>query len=110
MKARFSPSVFAVAFCATYALVFGRDWPLFRYYPLNGDFNWGNGLIKDAGPAMSWYGFVADSTIVALVLALLIPEDLAARVLRGRMWLFPCAAMLWSLYLLRQLFLRHLLG
>jgi hypothetical protein len=110
MRLRFSPTVFAVAFSLVYAVVFAFDRPLFRYYPLHGDFNWGNAVIKDAGPAMSWYGFMADSAIVALIAAVLIPDALADRVLRNKVWLIPGAAMLLVVYLLRQFFVGRALG
>jgi hypothetical protein len=101
---RFSPSVFAVAFCCAYIYVFAANEPLFLYYPLHGQFTWGHQLLKGSGPAMAWYGLMASAGIVSTVLALVIPERAIGR-LRGYLWLFPCAAMLASVFLLRKLFL-----
>jgi hypothetical protein len=110
MKLRFSPQVFAAAFALTYAVVFAFDRPMFRYYPLHGDFNWGNAVIKNAGPAMSWYGFMADSAVVALIAAVIIPGALADRALRNRVWPIVAAVMLLVVYLLRVFFVGHALG
>jgi hypothetical protein len=104
LKLRFSPSIFAVAFCCAYIGVFAADWPLFRYYPLHGDFNWGPRTLPGVGPAMAWYGLVSAAGVLASVSALLIPERLADRLLRGHLWLFPLGAMLGSVFLLRRFF------
>jgi hypothetical protein len=42
--------------------------PLFLYYPLHGDLIWGQPL-TGIGPAMAWYGLMADAIIIATVLA-----------------------------------------
>jgi hypothetical protein len=55
---------------------------------------------------MAWYGFMADSFIVAGVAAWCIPERLAYGVFRNCLWLVPVAAMIVCLYLLRIFFLR----
>ncbi len=100
---RFSPAAFAIGFCATYALVFGMNWPLFLYYPLHGNFIWGPHFTRGLGPAMAWYGIMADSGIVALLAGLLVPPRALER-LNGYLWLFPCAAMLTCVFLLRHFF------
>jgi len=69
---RFSPAVFLLAFCCAYAVAFEMDCPLFRYYPLHGDFSWGAGILKGVGPAMTWYGLVAGAGIVAVLAAALV--------------------------------------
>jgi hypothetical protein len=101
---RFSPTVFAIAFCGTYIAVFALDSPLFRYYPLHGDFHWGRGELTGAGPGITWFGMLAASGIVALLLAVCIPEHAADKLFRNKVWLFACAAMLCSVFLLRRLF------
>src|SRR4051812_7915219 len=105
MKARFNPAVFAIAFSVAYALAFWFNAPLFMFYPTNGDLVWGRTLLPDAGPAIVWYGLMSDAAIAGLVLALIVP-DRAVAGLRNRIWLFPVAAMLASLYLLRIFFFR----
>jgi hypothetical protein len=104
MKLKFSPATFVVAFCILYALVFFLDFPLFRYYPLHGDFNWGKTVLKGVGPAMAWYGLMANAAIGATVLAVVIPDRVLERGLRNYVWLFPVATMLVCAFLLRKFF------
>jgi hypothetical protein len=105
MKLRFAPITFTVVFCTVYALAFWTKNPLFLYYPQNGDFHWGSTLMKNAvGPAITWYGLMADAGIVAFIMAFLIPNQVLDKVLRNYLWLFPCAAMLVCVYLVRQFF------
>ena len=108
MKLRFGPIAFAIGFCCAYAIAYWNNLPLFLYYPLHGDFTWGTHVLNAAvaGPGMAWYGFMADATIVALILALLVPDRLFDRLLRNYLWVFPCASMATCVYLLR-LFLLH---
>lgn len=104
MNLRFSPAVFLASFCCAYIVVFANDWPLFRYYPLNGTLNWGVGSLQGAGPAMAWYGLLASASFIATVLAVLIPGTAMDRTLRNRLWLFPLATMLACAFLLRKFF------
>ena len=107
MKLRFGPIGFMIGFCCAYALAYWNNLPLFLYYPLHGDFALGlHPLPAAAGPGMAWYGFMADAGIAAVILALVIPDRLFDRVLRNYFWLFPCAAMLTCVYLLRLFFLQ----
>ena len=84
--------------------MFFLDLPLFCYYPLHGDFNWGKAVLKGVGPAMAWYGMMANAALGALVLAVVIPDRLVERSLRNVVWLFPIAAMLVCAFLLRKFF------
>ena len=104
MNSRFAPAVFLAAFCCSYVLVFALDWPLFRYYPLKGRFNWGAANLPDIGPGMAWYGLLASAGLIATLAALLLPDRLLQRALSNRLWLFPVAAMLACVFLLRQFF------
>jgi hypothetical protein len=104
LKLRFAPSTFLVAFCCTYILVFALDWPLFRYYPLHGNLSWGKQALKGIGPAMAWYGLLANAGIAATLLAICVPDRATDRLLRNYLWLFPCGAMLACLFLLRKFF------
>lgn len=104
MRLRFSPAVFTVAFCCTYIGAFAFDWPLFRYYPMHGDISWGRQLVKGIGPAMTWYGLMANAGIVASLLSVGVPNRPIDALLRNYLWLFPCAAMLACVFLLRQFF------
>ena len=106
MTARFSPATFAVVFSSAYALAFWFNKPLFLYYPLHGDVTFGAVALKDAGPAMAWYGLMADALIAASLLSVLIPDRVTDRLLRNYLWLFPSAAMLVCVYLLRNFLLQ----
>ena len=106
MTLRFGPIGFMIGFCATYALAYWFNLPLFFYYPLHGDFSSGLNLLKGIGPGMAWYGFMADSFLVATILAFAIPDRIFDKILRNYLWLFPCAAMLVCVYLLRQFFMQ----
>jgi len=102
---RFSPPAFTIAFCCTYAIVFAKNWPLFLYYPLHGNFVvWGQPTLKNDGPAMAWYGLMANAGIVALLAAIFVPARLVDLPLRRYAWLFPVGAMVVCVFLLRHLF------
>jgi hypothetical protein len=105
MKLQFGPLVFAAAFSLTYAVVFFFDLPLFQYFPQEGLFSWGPAIIPNVGPGMAWYGLMTDAALVALPLSFLIPDRFLDKIFRNYYWVFPCAAMLVCLYLLRNLFL-----
>ena len=103
-RQRFSPAGFVIGFCCTYALVFAKNWPLFLYYPLHGNFIWGPHFTRGLGPAMAWYGLMVDAGLAGLLAALVLPQRLLERSLGNYLWLFPCAAMLTCVFLLRQFF------
>jgi hypothetical protein len=104
-RLRLAPGPFLVAYCCAYVVVLANDWPLFRYYPLHGDLFWGTQVLKGVGPAMAWYGLMANAAIVALLVAILVPQRVADRTLRNSQWLFPIAAMLACGFLMRRFFL-----
>jgi hypothetical protein len=94
-----------VTFCCVYALAFWKNKPLFIYYPQIRVLHWGFTPMKGAiGPAMAWYGLMADAGLVAIILAFLVPNPFLDRILRNYLWLFPCGAMLVCIYLLRVFF------
>lgn len=103
---RFAPATFAVAYSISYALMFAMDWPLFVYYPQNGDFAWGRAGVGLAGPAMHWYGFMASAGLVSTLLAFLIPDRIVMRIFRLPLIVFPTATLLVCVYLLRALLFR----
>ena len=102
---RFSPPAFSVAFCCVYAVAFLMNRPLFLYYPLHRDFAWGWHAMTGAGPAMVWYGLMADAIIVALPAGFVVPRRATDGRLRNYLWLFPCGAILTCVYLVRTFFL-----
>lgn len=105
MRLRFSPNAFSAAFCVAYLAVFALNRPLFYYYPLMRQFSHSALTAAAAGPPIVWYGLMASAALAASVVAVLIDETWCARVLRGRLWLFPFGAMLGTAFLLRHFFL-----
>lgn len=103
-KLHISPAAFLVAFCCTYAFVFAENWPLFLYYPLHGDFFWGHQARSGMGPAMAWYGLMADAGIAALLVSICVPAALSVSLFRNYLWIFPIATMLVVGFLLRRFF------
>jgi hypothetical protein len=105
---KFSPVTFSLVFALAYAAAFWFNQPLFLYYPLHGDVTlgpFGAAALKNAGPAMAWYGLMADAAIAATISAFLVPGKILERFFRNYLWLFPVAAMLICAYLLRNFFL-----
>src|SRR5262249_28605999 len=103
-RLRPSPPAFTVAFCSAYAIAFALNWPLFLYYPLHGEFAWGWSALDGAGPAIVWYGFMADATVVGLAAGFCLPNAAVGGRLRNYLWMFPSAAMVTCVLLLRHLF------
>ena len=93
MTLRFSPLAFMAAYCLAYAAALFFDAPLFRYYPLHNLLNWGAGTVKGHGPAMAWYGLMADAALAALAAAFIVPNRWIDRALRNLFAIFPVAAM-----------------
>ena len=104
-KRRLSAPAFLATFCCTYALVFAENWPLFLYYPLHGDFFWGFRAHQGIGPAMAWYGLMADAGIAAFLVSICVPARFSDSLFRNFLVVFPIAAMLEAIFLLRSLFL-----
>ncbi len=60
--------IFSVAFTAVYFICVGVDIALFAYYPLVMEIHWGI-QPEASGPAMMWYGWIANSFIGGVVVA-----------------------------------------
>jgi hypothetical protein len=103
-RPRLSPPAFTVGFCCTYVVLFALNRPLFLYYPLHGDFTWGWQVTNGAGPAIVWYGFMTSATVIGLLSAVCLPSATIERVFRNYLWVFPCAAMLTCVFVLRHFF------
>jgi predicted permease len=103
-RLKLAPAIFLIAFCIAYVVVFAMNWPMFRYYPLHGNFEWGPGDLQGAGPAMAWYGLLSSAAAFALLPALVISDRSIPAALRGYIWVLPCLAMAACVFLLRGLF------
>lgn len=104
MRLRFAPATFSIAFCCAYVSAFAANLPLFLYYPLHGDWSFGPQIVKGIGPAMAWYGLMADAAAVAVVAGFCVPDRAVKRVFRQQLWLFPCCAIGACVFLLRHFF------
>ena len=104
MRLRFSPVAFSMVFCCIYVAAFTLNLPLFLYYPLHDNLAWGLHPLSGAGPAMAWYGLMADAGAVGSLAAIAISDRALVAALRNRLWLIPCAAMLICVFLLRHFF------
>lgn len=100
---RLSPAVFMIVYSIAYAVLLARDWPLFRYYPLERTVSWGTQIVTDRGPHMAWYGLMAGAAIIALPLALLLHARDGARWVQHA-WVFPGAALLVVVFVMREWF------
>lgn len=106
MKIRWSPVAFSVLFCVFYVVAFAAELPLFRYYPVPREWAWGptDGIVRP-GPGMAWYGLVASASAAASIGAFVVRERWIAAALRNWLWVWPYAAVVACLVLLRPLFL-----
>lgn len=106
MKLSWSPRAFSILFCVAYVAVFATETPLFRYYPVNGEWAWGpSDTATHVGPGMAWYGLMASAALVALVGAFLVSDAWLAARLKSAQWIFPYAAVAGCVFLLRAYFL-----
>ena len=69
------------------------------------NFNGDTWVVSGRGPAMAWYGLMADAALVALAVSICIPSRWSGSLFRRYVTLFPIGAMLVTVYMLRRLFL-----
>jgi hypothetical protein len=101
---RFAATVFLVAYCCAYILVFVLHWPLFYYHPQTLEFSWGWQAVQSIGPKMSWHGLMASAGMAALLAALVVPNALVLQRFRNQVWVYPVAAMLTITFEMRRYF------
>jgi hypothetical protein len=101
-----SPSAFSVVYCVAYIVVLSMDAPLFRYYPLVGQWSWAWKPLAESGPGMAWYGLMALAGLIALPVAILWGGIRLRSPLQRLAWVPGVVAMLGCVYLMRMFFLR----
>ena len=97
--------VFAIATPIIYVICEMRNWPLFTYHPGTNrvDLGWA-AAVRDQGPAMYWYGWTANTLLVAGLLGLAaakLPESIARKIPLALVWIVPLAAVPILVYALR---------
>ncbi|MEA2871729.1 MAG: hypothetical protein QOH67_1705 [Hyphomicrobiales bacterium] len=98
-------TVFAIATPIIYTACEMQNWPLFTYHPGSNrvDLGW-TPAVKDEGPAMYWYGWIATTLIGAAILGMLatmLPEKLVRSIPLSLVWIVPLAVIPILIYALR---------
>lgn len=97
--------VLAITGPVIYVICQMQNWPLFTYHPANNQIDWFYApAVRNQGPAMHWYGWIASAAIgaaVLSVLATLLPERIVNRIPLSLVWIVPLAAIPVLIYSLR---------
>ncbi len=104
MTVRFSPITFLATYCLGYSLELIYDAPLFRYYPLHNLLTWGPDHVSGHGPAIVWYGILANALFVSTLTAFVLSDRWLDRVFRNFVLVFPILAMGLSIGLMWKFF------
>jgi glucan phosphoethanolaminetransferase (alkaline phosphatase superfamily) len=83
-------AIFSIVFGVAYTVAFYFNLALFKFYPLVGAFHMTD-QGKEAGPPISWYGWLATALVVSLPVSLLTPRRLADRLSPSWAGLIPVA-------------------
>jgi len=84
-------TVFGVAYLALFFYSEATKYAMFRYYPVLGTFSRDALPLETAGPPILWYSWLAGATVVAGVIALVVPRSIAERVPSGWVWVVALA-------------------
>ena len=106
---RFSAAWGMIGATLTYLVVLALDVPLFVYFPQTGALQWGavataNGVAVGLGPAMHWYGLLADALIAGGVVGLIGRDRWLPAAGWRWLWLVPVLAIGGAVYLMRGFF------
>jgi hypothetical protein len=97
--------VIAITTPVIYVLCEMQNWPLFTYHPGTDRVEWLYApAVRDQGPAMYWYGWIATTLIgssILGILAMLLPERIIRKIPLSLVWIFPLAAVPVLIYALR---------
>jgi hypothetical protein len=97
--------VFAITAPVIYVICEMQNWPLFTYQPATNQFDWFYvPPVRNQGPAMYWYGWIANAAIasgVLSVLAIFLPERVVNRIPLSLVWIVPAIAIPVLIYALR---------
>jgi len=87
-----------------YVLAYNFNWPVFGYYPLIGEFHL-HAQPKSSGPAMLYYGWITTAAIAAVVLAVIVPSRIGAKLPASLGWIVPLVLILFTFVYDRHWFL-----
>ncbi len=97
--------VLAITAPVIYVICEMQNWPLFTYHPAASRIDWLYAPpVRNEGPAMHWYGWIANAAIGAAVLgvlATLLPERIVNKIPLSLVWIVPLAAIPVLIYALR---------
>jgi len=97
--------VFAIATPIIYVICEMKNWPLFTCHPAIDRIDlFYAAARRDEGPAMHWYGWVANTIIGAGVLgalATLLPENVTRKIPLALVWIVPVVSVPILIYALR---------
>jgi hypothetical protein len=85
--------VFSLIASIAYTLAYYFDWPLFRYYLDEGRLSF-SAQPESAGPPILWYGWLVMAALAGLVIAIILPRPILARLPPDLLWIIPIASIL----------------
>ena len=88
-------AVFSLAFPVIYIVNYYNELVVFRFYPLVGELHLDT-QPTTFGPAMTYYGWVLTSALIALAVAVIVPARWTAHLWAGWSWLVPLLATLFT--------------
>ena len=101
----FSARVFTLVFGLGYTAAIFGDFPMFRYYPLTGQFSLHDLTDPALGPAMTWYGWIATAAVLATIIAAIIPKRFGDLLPAAVIWIVPIVMIAAAWYQEREWFL-----
>ena len=97
--------VFSICFAILYVVCDMAALPMFTYHPGTGRIDPGFApAVRDEGPAMYWYGWIATSALGAFILgfaAAMLPERIGGKIPLALAWVVPIAALPVLIYSLK---------
>ena len=93
MKGYGSAVIFSALFGIVYTLCFYFNVALFKYYPLIREFHI-ESQPKNAGPPISWYGWIAIALLISLPVSLAVPKSVGAKISPTVAWLVPALVLI----------------
>ena len=97
--------VLAITAPVIYVICEMQNWPLFTYHPATNQVDWFYAPpVRNQGPAMHWYGWIANAAIASGVLgalATMLPERIVNKIPLSLVWIVPLAAVPVLIYALR---------